>query len=345
MFQKLRLKRRIDKILVNYFGEVVPTIYVEKHKLGYKILYFRTTPKYPDAEEMKMILELGLNINLRRTNDDLGVNGSSYLYLKGDTRIVVKTNFKPVVQGLKVDLDSITTVDLLKSPHILLNGATGSGKSYLLSYLMICFKNAGAELIVIDGKNTDIDVIGIMLNKNNLNFDSEVEKILYVHDVMIARQTDIRSGIEHNPEKLIGKNFIDHNLKPIILVIDEYKSFIDSLSKVKKIEGQTESKHYENLIQNIVAKGRSLGVFVVLASQRFSTDTLKNDIRSNFGVVISMGNEKKETNLMLFGTTHVPTITGYGGLIKSNEYDDVVTFKSPYITNIEAFVGQYSDKV
>lgn len=345
MFQKLRLKRRIDKILVNYFSEVVPTIYVEKHNLGYKIIYFRTTPKYPSAEEMKVILELGLNINLRRTNEILGVNGSSYLYLKGDTSIIVESSFKPVSEGLKVELDSVTTLDMIKSPHILLNGATGSGKSYLLSYLMICFKECGAELIVIDGKNTDIDVIGIILNKDNLAFGSEMDKILYVHNMMIDRQTIIRRKLADNPKSLIGKNFMDHNLKPIILVIDEYKSFIDSLSKVNKIKGQTESKYYENLIQDIVAKGRSLGVFVILASQRFSTDTLKNDIRSNFGVVISMGNEKKETNLMLFGTTLVPTVTGYGGLIKSNEYEDVVTFKSPYISNLEAFVSGYSDRV
>lgn len=341
MLKKYKLKKKIEKIILSNFKDDFPSIHLERKKDIFYIFYFRTSPKQPTPEEMQSFLEYGLNKNLRREPGVKDINTTVYILTDFDYQIKTdkENNLKPIDLGLNLDL--ITSLNLIKSPHVLINGATGTGKTYLLSYIMSELKEQGADIVVIDGKHTDLEIIGLLMNPNNNNYIDDVAKVTETHDEMLKRQVYVKENILDNPVNALGKDFRSHGLKPLVLVVDEYKSFFDSISKTEKINNVSKQKYIEGIIQDIVAKGRSLGIFVILSSQRFSTETLKNDIRSNFGAIISLGNEKTETNLMLFGNSKVPIVSKFGGLLKSNEYPDVIEFKVPYIANLQQYVSKY----
>lgn len=341
MLKKYKLKKRIEKIILSNFKDDFPYLYVEKKKEVFNIYYFRTSPNQPTPEEMQSFLEYGLNRNIRRKSETSDINTTIYFLTDYDYQIKADKDNNLSKIDFGFNLDMITSINLIKSPHILINGATGTGKTYLLAYIMAELKSAGAEILVIDGKHTDLEIIGLILNDSNSNYKEDFEKVIEVHKEMNKRQMSVKESILENPVSMLGKDFRSHSLHPLVLVIDEYKSFIDSISKTEKINNISMQKHIENIIQDIVAKGRSLGVFVILSSQRFSTDTLKNDIRSNFGAIISLGNEKNETNLMLFSSTKVPIVGKYGGLLKSNEYPYVIEFKVPFINDLQRYVSKY----
>lgn len=338
MIKKLLLKRRLDKIIESNYGFDIPLLRVEKKRKNYLIYYFRTSPKHPKPEDMKLSIEYGLNRNVRTKNQRTDLNTTIYIYSDEDYQYKGNEIREIPKISFGFNLDKVTSINLIKSPHILINGATGTGKTYLLVYILVSLARNGAELSVIDGKHTDLEVIGLILNPSNDNHD-DLTKVQNIHDEMTRRQVFVKENINKNPIDVLGKDFRSHEMKPLVLVIDEFKSFIDSISKTEKVNGVSTQKHILNIIQDIVAKGRSLGVFVILASQRFSTETLKNDIRSNFGAVISLGNEKVETNLMLFDTSHVPVVSKYGGILKSNEYAEVVEFNVPLIEDLKGFIN------
>lgn len=331
MLQRIKIKNKIIKILNANFEKNIPMIRVEKDKKNKKnllIYYFRHSPKDPSPEEMKLYLEYGLNKNLRTIQKKTDISTSIFLLSNENAQInAISSNM--TIEKTVINLDLRTKIDWTASPHWLINGATGTGKTYFLVYLLIELKKRNAELIVIDGKYSDLEIIGGLLNIKNKEIDN-IEKINYVRTKMIERQNKVKETIEKEGLDTIGKDYRSYNMKPLFLVIDEYKSFIDSLDSKKEIE---------TIIQDIVAKGRSLGIFVILASQRFSTQTLKNDIRSNFGGVFSLGNEKNETNLMLFNTTEVPIVGDYGAIMKSNEYLEIVDFEVPYIKDLKRLVA------
>ena len=68
----------------------------------------------------------------------------------------------------------------------------------------------------------------------------------------------------------------------MILMIDEYTSFIESLDKKTKAE-------ILNLIGNIARLGRAVGMILILLMQRPDTTFLSGEIRNNFLLRVVLG--------------------------------------------------------
>ncbi len=184
--------------------------------------------------------------------------------------------------GLGKDIyGNIILIDVYKMPHILVAGATGSGKSvcvnvFISSILFSCSPDK-VKLLLIDPKIVELkpynDVPHLLTpvitdSKKAINalkyLVIEMERRYSVLDTLGAR--DI---VEYN--KLIDKNKLeDERLPFIVAVVDEFADLIS-----------VAGKEVEGLFARLTAKARAVGIHLLLATQRPSIDVITGLIKAN----------------------------------------------------------------
>lgn len=164
-----------------------------------------------------------------------------------------------------------------RSPHILVVGATGSGKTYLCKLLLgkIAKYNPDSELIVCDMK-ADNDYGFLQGSKNYFQFMECLDGLNKISGMLAERQ-------QGNPDRHFT-----------ILYFDEWASFISALSIDKKAAN--------NALQNLsrlLMMGRSFSLQIIISQQRGDASTF-GTARDNFNVAIGLSNMSKESQQMLF---------------------------------------------
>ncbi|WP_162932823.1 FtsK/SpoIIIE domain-containing protein [Brevibacillus laterosporus] len=115
--------------------------------------------------------------------------------------------------------------ELGKPPHTLIVGGTNSGKTYLVSNLILKYLYMGAETYIIDPKDADLAMIGhfIGLKKygkaiNTATGENEIARLMRI----VSEEMDRRYQELFSDETSIGKTWRDFpDVKPIVLVFDE----------------------------------------------------------------------------------------------------------------------------
>ena len=219
-------------------------------------------------------------------------------YLQGRKLPVGMDNFRNVIYW---DLDNHST------PHLLVCGSTGSGKSVELRCLIEYARLAGVgDITVFDpkGEFSDLACGWIKVYDNT-------EDMYRVMGEMVA---DMQNR----------KNTKDRHLT--MLVIDEFADIMDSTPADKG--GMT----MEQLLKMLAQKGRSLGFRIIAATQRASTKVITGDTKVNFPVQICFRMPKAIDSQVVIDEEGAECLQGQGdGLIKSPEYmDSVVRFQGFY---------------
>lgn len=219
-------------------------------------------------------------------------------YLDGRRIPVGMDNFRNVIYW---DLDNHST------PHLLVCGSTGSGKSVELRSLVEYAKLAGVQdITVMDPKYEFLD-----LGSDKVKVYTETEDMYRVMGEMVA---DMQSR-----PKTGGRHLT-------LLVIDEFADIMDSTSTDKG--GMT----MEQLLKMLAQKGRALGFRIIAATQRASTKIITGDTKVNFPVQICFRMPKAIDSQVVIDEEGAECLQGQGdGLIKSPEYmDRVVRFQGFY---------------
>lgn len=229
-------------------------------------------------------------------------------------------------QEHKLKINKFITVDLNRSPGILLAAPSGGGKSFYLMYLFMNMLKETNNIFVIDGKYKEIrkaaEQMGIKTVaedvEKSINFIDQVEKMIKYRNSLDTRE------------------FND----TVFLVIDEYTFFLD---KILTEYGYKKLKEIENKIINIVLAGRSVNINVVLALQRLGASKNKDEvglhlrIRDNIATKIGLADLSPENFEMLFGQTKDNKIikrkTGQG-YVKA-ETEEVNGLQAFDVANIE----------
>ena len=220
-----------------------------------------------------------------------------------------------------------------KSPHALIAGGTGAGKSYLIFYLIKEILKKGYYLNIIDPKISDLTKLGYVSKKNLVVY--EKSQIIYlledVIEIMDSRYKQML-GINDN----FGEDYVAYGLEPYFLIFDELLAFISMLDNKEKKEVMAK-------LTNIVVKGRQAGVFVIFATQRPDTDVLDGKVRDQLGLRIALGSLSKDGYKMVFGETNTAykeiELNGAGYYQIKEIVDNPKVFLSPYISNSN-LVGQ-----
>lgn len=166
-----------------------------------------------------------------------------------------------------------------RSPHILVVGATGSGKTYLCKLILgkIARFIPDSELIVCDMK-ADKDY-GFLIETGTKN---------------AFRFMDCERGLEKMSVMLENRQNGSSDRHFTILYFDEWASYISALNSDKK--------KTTNALQNLsrlLMMGRSFNLQILISQQRGDASTF-GTARDNFNFVVGLGNMSKESQQMLF---------------------------------------------
>lgn len=219
-------------------------------------------------------------------------------YLQGKKLPVGMDNFRNVIYW---DIDNHST------PHLLVCGSTGSGKSVELRSLIEYAILAGVDdITVMDPKYEFLD-----LASGNVKVYNETDDMYRVMGGMVA-------DMQRRPKTK------DRHLT--LLVIDEFADIMDSTPTDKG--GMT----MEQLLKMLAQKGRALGFRIIAATQRASTKIITGDTKVNFPVQICFRMPKAIDSQVVIDEEGAECLQGQGdGLIKSPEYmDRVVRFQGFY---------------
>lgn len=193
-------------------------------------------------------------------------------------------------------LDNGTTWDISKSPHALIAGKTGSGKTYALYGLILQMLILKSEIFIIDPKNSELNLLSEILSTNNVS--SEVNTTLEIIDnlltVLDERQKLIKSLVKKN--NLFDVDFTHFpQINPIFLLIDEVGALQSSFSDNKI------AKKFNADLKQLILKGRSVGINIILITQQPNAQNIPTEIRDQLGLRLLLGNSSVQSRQMTFG--------------------------------------------
>ena len=200
----------------------------------------------------------------------------------------------------------IERIDISSTPHLLIGGGSGSGKSKLLKLILMESIKKGARIFLADFKG-GVDYPTVWHQYCNIiteqsEFDSQLTQIL---DEMERR----RSLLVLSQTSNIG----DYNTKAatslprLIVACDEIAEVLDKTGlakEEKELVGRVESK-----LSTIARQGRAFGIHLVLSTQRPDAEILKGQIKNNIGYRVCGRADKILSNIVLDKPDAADTIT------------------------------------
>lgn len=173
-------------------------------------------------------------------------------------------------------------------PHILVAGGTGSGKTIFLYSVVLSLVSVHSEktleLVVIDPKQTDFTIFGKLKHLRNGEVITEANSGVETVREIAEHEMQSRSGILQKSKCRDIKSYNVANpkkpMRSLVVVIDEYADLIAVLSKKEKEE-------FERVISRITARGRNVGIHLILATQRPTADIVTGNIKANMACRIS----------------------------------------------------------
>lgn len=284
----------------------------------------------------RMDLANALNLSSVRMLPELFVHeGSSYLCIEapaeqreslpyntgdmsGNKIPIGRNNFRSIIYW---DLDNAST------PHTLVCGATGSGKSVCLRSTMEYAKLISdiERIIVCDPKYEFCNVPGIEVINDIEAIEDKLEQL--VAEMQQRAKTP-------------GK------YRYTLLIIDEFADAVASARSGKQLDiieqvpvGPEKfkptvvgrRKSLEENLKMLLQKGRSLGYRIMAATQRASTKVITGDAKVNFPVQICFRVPKAIDSKVVLDEEGAETLAGKGdGLLRSPEYLQTQRFQGYY---------------
>ena len=231
--------------------------------------------------------------------------------------------------------------DLTKMPHLLIAGATGSGKSVCMNILITSFLYRlhphQVRFILIDPKMLELSIYSGVphLGRPVVTKPKRAEKVLA--DAVVEMEKRYRRLAEasvRNIEEFNGKQKDPENRLPYIVI------FVDELADM--MMSATSSKT-ELLITRLAQMSRAVGIHLILATQRPSVDVITGLIKANFPARIAFQVSSKVDSRTIIDANGAEKLLGrgdmlflhtgrpepvriHGAYLSSEETDAIVTF-------------------
>ncbi|HLG93563.1 MAG TPA: DNA translocase FtsK 4TM domain-containing protein, partial [candidate division Zixibacteria bacterium] len=217
----------------------------------------------------------------------------------------------PMAFGKSIGGEAIA-YDLAKMPHLLIAGATGSGKSVCLNVLVtsLLYRKHPAELrfIFIDPKMLELSVYaGIPhLERAVVTSPRIAEKVLA--DAVIEMEERYRALAKasvRNIEDYNRKKKANERLPYLVIVVDELADLM--MSSV--------STRTETLITRLAQMARAVGIHLVLATQRPSVDVITGLIKANIPARIAFATASSVDSRTILDMTGAEKLLGRGDML------------------------------
>ena len=340
---KLNIQKN-SELLEKVFAEFKIEIKVINVKIGPVITLFEILP----SAGIKISTIINLADDISRS---MGVGavriaqiyGTQYLGVEVPNRqretVTIKEllsdkNFKnsqhkiPICIGKDIS-GNIEVIDLSKTPHLLVAGTTGSGKSVFINTLLasILYKFSPDELrlILIDPKMLELSVyndIAHLLTPVVTEPKKAILALKWVCKEMERRYTLMN---EENTRNLEGYNNVSQEKLPFIVV------FIDEMADLMMTAG----KEVEHYVQRLAQMARACGIHLVMATQRPSVDIITGSIKANFPSRISFQVASKYDSRTVLGEIGAEQLLGNGDMLMSKNGGNIIRYQSAFISDNE----------
>ena len=309
---------RIDdagQIMANNFTCLgLPVDYVKgvEHILG-DTLYFnlKDMSQYNEAHIKNLLKKIAVfcHANMKFGETKEAHFKVEWQYNKGEilslTRCLYDVDFKSIPIGKDTD-SNIVNIDFEKTPHLLVAGATGAGKSVLLKTLLtsiFCYygrpntsRFRTASFVIIDPKGTEFnewkDVVGA-----GGYIDETPQAIKALKDV---------------------ESVMDYRYKNINKVENDLFVIVDELADLML----TSRFQVEESIVRIAQKGRACGIHLIVATQRPSVDVVSGLIKANIPCRLALKTAGIRDSVVILDHKGAEELTGNGDCIFKNGLEE-----------------------
>jgi S-DNA-T family DNA segregation ATPase FtsK/SpoIIIE len=256
----------------------------------------------------------------------------------------------------KTITNEVFIIDLCKMPHVLVAGATGQGKSVGLNAMItsLLYKKHPAELkfVLIDPKMVEFNIYSTIekhflakLPDDSKAIVTDFTKVIQTLNSLTREMDDrynllmlanVRNIKEYNTK------FISRHLNPekghkflpyIVVVIDEFGDLI-----------MTAGKEIEMPIARIAQKARAVGLHMIIATQRPTTNIITGTIKANFPARVAFRVISVTDSRTILDASGANQLIGRGDLLFSQGSDLVrvqcAFVDTPEVVNITNFVGE-----
>ena len=254
----------------------------------------------------------------------------------------------PVVLGKDITGEA-QVIDLAKTPHLLIAGSTGSGKSVCVNSLIlsILFKRSPQEvrMILIDPKIVELKLyndiphlLTPVITEPKKAFQAlqyclcEMERRYALLDGMGVRE------ITSYNKRIVERNIATEKLPYIVVIIDEFADLM-----------ATTGKELESTVARLAAMSRAVGIHLVLATQRPSIDVITGLIKANIPSRIAFMVASKMDSRIIIDQVGAEKLLGKGDMLYASATDPFpVRIQGTFVSdneveNVVEFVKQYGE--
>lgn len=249
----------------------------------------------------------------------------------------------PFALGASVTGDTYC-VDIAKTPHLLIAGATGSGKSVcmntLIASLLYTKSPNDVRLIMVDPKVVELQIYNDIPHlltpvitdpkKAIMALDFCVEEMERRYRMLEPMK--VRNIVGYNA-RLVEKRMNREKMPYIVVIIDEFADLMMAVGK-----------DLESRIARIAAKARAVGIHLVLATQRPSTDIITGTIKNNIPGRVGFRVPAFVDSRTILDAGGAERLLGNGDMLyKSSDSQDLVRIQGGFISDDEVdAVAEYA---
>lgn len=241
----------------------------------------------------------------------------------------------PVVLGKDIQGEA-QLLDIAKTPHLLIAGSTGSGKSVCVNsiILSILYKRSPNEvkLILVDPKIVELKLyndIPHLLTPVITEPKKALQSLQYCLCEMERRYAlldglGVRDIINYN-KRVEERHIATEKLPYIVVIIDEFADLM-----------ATTGKELESTIARLCAMSRAVGIHIVLATQRPSIDVITGLIKANIPSRIAFMVASKMDSRIIIDQVGAEKLLGRGDMLYASATDPFpVRIQGTYVSDQE----------
>lgn len=326
---------KIEHVL-RTFGKLAKVAHaLEGYSADTYLLEVSAGVKLSDIVKYKMDIAAALNVASVRMAADLVVyEGRSYFAVEAPKKrtkdLLYDTKY---LDGMRIPIGIdnfgqtvVWDMDNHATPHMLVCGATGSGKSVSLIATLNYACEAGVkDIVIFDPKYEFTGYDGAARVYNEIE-DIEEQMRLLVADM----QARTKNGDRHKT-LVIFDEFADAVASSRSgAALDVWDDIPTEDGKIKRVYAGRQKSLEENL-KMLLQKGRSLGFRILAATQRASVKVITGDAKVNFPVQVCFRVPKAIDSKVVLDEEGAESLAGLGdGLMRSPEYMGLVRFQGFY---------------
>ena len=363
--EDVRRAQQIERTLATF------NIQVQVREITHGPAITRFALKIAEGVKVKQVVGVLDNIALEMGSDRLRIEapipGTSYIGIEVPNSVVSSVTLRevldsqemnniknPLMVALGKDIAGKPILcDLSRMPHLLIAGATGSGKSVCINSIVCSLlyraSPADVRLIMVDPKQVELQVyngIPHLLTPVISDPKKASSALNWVVNEMFDRYGKFSQMGVRNLEGYNKKTAKEKRLPNIVVIIDEMADLMEVCRK-----------DVEESVRRLAALARAAGIYMVLATQRPSVDVItgviKNNIPSRIAFTVSSGVDSRTIidvngaeklmgkGDMLYQPTGAPKPTRVQGCFVSDDEvariteNIVVRYRADYNTDIQ----------